>query len=490
MPRLHAAFAIASAFSLIALPCFSQTLSDATTVSLRAALEIAVANNPLVQQAGAAVRIADEQRREAYGGVYPQVSAEASYVRSFGGRERFVKDGDPEFRDIEGAPDNVWSGSLKLNQTALDFRIFSGLVAAGELQSLRAEQLRGAAQQVVTDVRVRYLDALLALEREALTAQSNARVEHMMSESRARHREGLVSDDELLRLEVQLANLQSNRLRAENRVAAAKGALLVAMAADPLREITLEGALSELSLAPRAVNSAANAALLAHSGAAALASASELQLRQTAMAERSDLRQLRTQQRLGELQIEIQAAEYLPTIRAFASVDFGAQDEDGDGVFGRQRDGMGPTSGYSQWQVSASGGLSVQWQIFTGFNRQARYAQRQEELHQATLRLRQAERETLHQVRTLLAGMREARIRARNQQRAVTQARRSYDIATLRYRAGVGTQLDVTVSETNRRQTEFNYAEAIYDYLAAASRLELATGRVAFTAAAAAAVAR
>ena len=497
MPTSTTALAAAVLLGFAALPGFSQSLPGSGALALRSAVEIALTHSAQLEAAGSAVRFAEQQVREAYGGMYPQISAEASYLRSLGAQERVLDaKNSPTWQDAPGTFDNTWSGSLQLNQTVLDFRVFSGLEAAQGLRGLRGEELRGAAQQVVAGVRQRYLDALLAQEQERLTEQSITQLQQTLRETRARHREGFASDDELLRLEVQFVNLEGSLLRVRNQVAAAKGALLVTMGADPLQEVELQGTLSAVQLAPEAANDPASADLLATSGADPLAAASEEELFRTAMTARSDLRQLRTLHHLGELQIKIQDAEYLPTIRAFASVDLSARDNDGDGVFGStqriqrqiQRELESPRGmrihehvldiQTSQFRVSGSAGLSVQMQLFSGFARDARAAQRREELIQTTSRLRQAERQMLNQVHILVASLAEARLRAASQERAIEQAQQSYEIATARYGAGVGSQLDVTAAETTLRESQFNYAQAVYDYLSAASQLEVAVGQV------------
>ena len=460
-----------------ALPVCAQELPGSGALPLRAAVEVALANSAQLHVARSALNIAGHQIREAYGGVYPQVSVEASYVRTLAGLEQVVSDGVASQREPQGV-DSAWSGSLRLNQTALDFRVFSGLNAAEGLRELRGEELRGAAQQVVDLVRQRYFDALLAQEQVRLTEQSIARLELTRRETQVRQREGFASDDELLRLEVQLAGLQAQQLWAGSRVAAAHGALLVAMGTDPLQAPQLQGTLSELRLDPGAANVPANADLLATAGAGALAGAGVEQLRQTAMINRSDLRQLRTLHGLGELQIRIQEAAYLPTIRAFGSVDFSMADEDEDDEFGRPGGSPFGPAEHTQWRVSTSAGLTVQWQLFSGFARDSQAAQRREELRQTTARLRQAEREMLNQVHTLVGSLEAAAARAASRLRAIEQAGESYEIAAARFRAGVGSQRETSAAESTLLEAQVSYAEAVRDYLSAASRLELAIGRV------------
>ena len=463
--------------SLAGVCAHSQSLPGSGALPLRTAVEISLVNNVQILTASSSVRIAEQQVREVQSGVYPQVSAEASYVRSLGSlSQRVIQDEAPEIEwDTSNAPDNTWSASLKLNQTVIDFRVFAGFVAAGHLLSLRGEERRGAAHQVVDLVRQSYFDVLLAAEQEALTEQSIARVRQTLRETRARHGEGFASDDELLRAEVQFTNLETRLLLARNRVAAARGRLLVTIGVDPLQPVAVDGSLSELQLAPGARNSAGNADLLAASGAVALAAMTEEELRQTAFTLRSDLRQLRTGVTLAEKQVEAQEGEALPVIRAFGSVDFRVADNDEDDVFGSR---IPMSAKYSQWDLSASAGLSIQVPVFSGFGRLSRLQQRREELLRTTYGLRQAEREMVNQIRTLAAALREARARAASQRVAIVQSERGYEIATARYRAGVGSQFEVVAAETTLREAEFNYAQAVYDYLSTASRLELATGQV------------
>ncbi len=437
-----AAIAVAVVMGLAGPACYGQTPG---VLSLRAAVERALASSAHLQAAGSAVRVAEERTREAYGGVFPQVSAETSYVGSFGRQ--------PPSR--AAASDHAVAASLRVDQAVLDVPAFRALDAAERQQRLRGEELRGAAHALVDEVRQRYFDALLAQEEERLTEQSIARLQQTLSDTQARHREGFATDDELLRLQVQFANLEAELQRIRTDFAVARGTLLVAMGEDPLQPVSLQGDLGTLRLAADERNGPANADLLDAAGAARLAAAGEDQLRLDAMTHRSDLRQLRTLHQLDELQIRIQEAEYLPTIRAFGSVDFSPR-----------------------WQVSASAGVALRWRLFDGFSRDARVEQRREELRQTTARMQHAELVMLNQVHTHAASMREASARAASQARSVEQAQATYEIAILRFRAGVGAQLDVIAAESVLRQSEFSYARAVYDYVSAASQLEVATGVV------------
>jgi outer membrane protein TolC len=84
----------------------------------------------------------------------------------------------------------------------------------------------------------------------------------------------------------------------------------------------------------------------------------------------------------------------------------------------------------------------------------------------------------MSQVRSLVETADEALFRARGQRLAVSQAQRGFEIASAQYREGLSGQLELTDSEVALRQSEFNYAQAVYDYLVARAQLDEATGRV------------
>ena len=61
---------------------------------------------------------------------------------------------------------------------------------------------------------------------------------------------------------------------------------------------------------------------------------------------------------------------------------------------------------------------------------------------------------------------------------AVDQAGRGFEIARAKYSEGLGSRLELTDAEVALRQSEFNYAQAVYDYLVARAQLDEAIGQV------------
>lgn len=462
--------------AVLATPAFPQQATGAGPISLGRAIQVALDNSRLLEDAEMEFQVAGQQVREAWSAVMPEVRANASYARNLRVQEAFLPAiiFDPNASPTDLIPvrfgsDNTWRLGLTFDQPLFEAGVFIGVGAAARYQELQAERVRGTAQQVVTAVRQAYFDALLAEEEVRLTENSIERVRRTLEETRAMNRAGLASAYDVLRLEVQLGNLEPNLQRAVNAVAAAKRRLLVEMGLDPGEPIVLEGSLSTMDLSAPDLNVQENAALLRVTGAADLVGGDLAALVPLAERQRSDLRQLDANISLEGSRLAVERAEYFPKLSVFSNYDITAQENGGLNFFG---------GGSNQRTATTVAGLRVEVPIFIGFSRDARVRQAGARVRQNEARRERAEQETVSEVRTALENVDEALARAAAQQRAVAQAQRGFEIASAEYNAGVGSQLQITDAEVALRETEFNYARAVYDYLTARAQLEAAVGDV------------
>lgn len=456
-------------------PVSGQEGSAVEVLSLERALTTAFENSRALEQARYGLRVADQQVREAWGTILPDISASASYSRNLVVQQAFLPAFifDPNAAPDELVPvrfgsDNTWQAGLSLSQPLFQWNVFIGLGAAARYRALERERVRGVSHNMVASVRLAYLDALLAAEDMRLAEQSVDRVRRTLEETRGLNRAGLASDYDVLRLEVQLANLEPAWSRAQNAVADTKRTLLVAIGRDPLVPVEVEGRLNEMNVLALAQNSASHQTLLRLAGYAEGGLLDADEAWQTARVARSDLRQARLAVDLERARLGAERAEYFPKLSVFSNYSLVAQENGGPDFFGSA----------NQRAKSATAGLRVELPVFNGFGREARVQQAQATMGQARSRLEQAEQDALREVHALVADAREARQRAQGQDRAVEQARRGYAIASAEYRAGLGSQLQVTDAEVALRQAEFNYAQAVYDFLVASARLDNAVGNV------------
>lgn len=441
---------------------------------------VALERNRDILDAGYQVAIARNQVSEAWSAFYPSIEFSSSFTRNVAPQVSFLPaqifdPGAPEgeFIPVQFGADNLWNLSIDAEQSLLEPGVFVGVGAAGRYRGLQREALRGRTQEVVTRVRIAFYDLLLAQEDVRLTQNSLQRVRESLEETSAMEAAGLAAAYDVLRLEVELANLEPTLGRAENRLVSARRALATELDLDTESELAVAGDLAEIDLEELGRNSPANQDILAFAGvpedgggaldatlgAARAPGAAEI---------RSDLRQLQLTEELRQAELRIEQAGYLPTVTAFGTYGLAAQQNGSPDFFGSSMQ-RGSTK-----QI----GLRVSVPIFSGLSRNARIGQRRAALRQAEVQTRLARDRADAELHDLVDQVREARERAAGQRKAVSQASRGYEIVTAQYAEGVSSQLERTDAEVALRQSEFNYAEAVYDYLTARARLDQAAGRV------------
>lgn len=458
--------------ALLSAPVAAQTPD---TIPLDVALRQALANSREVAEAEAAVRVARGQVTEAFAQALPDISASASYQRNFKVQEAFLPAVifDPNASPDDLIPvrfgaDNSWNAGIALTQRLFEYGVFVGIGAAGQYKDLEGERARGVSQQVVTGVRRAYFDVLLAQEQVRLTEQSVERVRQTLAESRSMNQAGLASDYDVLRLQVQLSNLEPNLRRARDQVRTATRQLAIAIGRNANDPIAVEGSLHDVDIEHPDANDPVNAALLRSAGGTELDSLDYSTAWDQATEQRTDLRQARLNVDLQHAQLRVQIGEYFPRVSLFSNYNIAAQENGGPNFFGNS----------NQRATSFNGGIRVEMPIFRGFSRGGRVAQARANLDQARVQADRAEEQAQSQLHTLMDALAETRARVASAHGAVDQAQRGFEIASAEYRAGTGSQLQITDAEVALRQSEFNYAQAVYDYLTTRSSLEAAVGVV------------
>jgi outer membrane protein TolC len=165
----------------------------------------------------------------------------------------------------------------------------------------------------------------------------------------------------------------------------------------------------------------------------------------------------------------VEQLEYLPRVSLFGNYIINAQQNGGPDFFGHSP---------NERAYSRSAGVSVTVPIFAGLRENARAGQKREALRQAETGSELARERAGAEVSALLDEIGESALRIAGQKRAVAQAQRGFEIASAQFREGIGSQLERTDAEVALRQSEFNYAQAVFDYLSARARLDAAAGRV------------
>jgi OMF family outer membrane factor len=301
-----------------------------------------------------------------------------------------------------------------------------------------------------------------------LSQASINRVSRTLDGARELEKAGLGNSYDVLRLEVELSRLDPVLRRAQNAHASAVRDLKVAMGLDVSTEIALAGSLHTIDIDHVANNAPTNIELLQLAGARAEGMEDLPALLEIATQNRSTLLQRQLDTSLSEAQMKATRAQLYPKLIGFATYE----------VFGQSSKGLEFYGDASQRVTNWQAGVRLEIPLLEGGARYARVSQRKLQLAQNHTR-EELEHETLaNEIQTLLERLIEARDRVASQKLAVGQATRGFEIASTEFREGLNTQFNALDSEVALRETEFNYAEAVYEVLVAQARLDQAVGLV------------
>ena len=447
-------------------------------LSLEEAILTALDQNREIREGRLAVDEAEGQVQEAWGSVYPRVDLTGSLTRNISPPVSFLPeiffdpDGDPgRLIPVAFGLDNQWSSTISVEQPLFEAQAFIGVGAAGRFRALQDEQLRGRVHEVVTQVRGSYYELLLAEEQAQLLQRSLDRVVQTLEETRALNRAGLASDYEVLRLEVELANLEPQLRRAANVALRIERELVTELDLPEGTRLQVQGELARMQLDDPGQNTTENRRLLELTGVTPPPPGDEeglAALLARARVASSTLQQAGLNEELRQTELRLEQADFLPSLSLFGNYQVQAQQDGGLDFFGTSGQ-----RGYGRWV-----GIQLSIPVFTGRQRTARVDQRRSALRTAQLQTEVATDRLRDDLKALLEEIDELRFRARAQGLAVQQATRGFEIASAEFREGMVSQLELTDAEVALRESEFNYAEAVYEYLETRARLDELVGDV------------
>ncbi|HIF38831.1 MAG TPA: TolC family protein [Gemmatimonadetes bacterium] len=445
------------------------------SLGLKEAVRIALENSEDIKDARLDLEIASEQVSESRSTLFPKIDASAAYSRNLAIASSFLPavifdpSADPsELIPVQFGSDNIWQSNINVEQNLFSPTMMGAMSAASRFLDIQRENVRGRAQSVVTRVRLIYYGLLLSQEQVRLVENSIARLDKSLKETSALREVGLATDYDVLRLEVELANLNPSLLQAKSSVMELKRDLGIELVIEESDGLIVSGSLAQITIDDVENNSAANREILEFSSWSLETGTVTENFLDTAQEARPDLRTLDQSEDLRRAELRIERARYLPEVVLFGSYGVTAQQNGSPDFFADPK-----LRAFSQ-----QAGLRVTWPLFGGFSKDARIDQKQAALSQVRVQRRLARARAGAEIKTIWDQLQEARLRAHGQRKAVELAERGFEIVSAEYREGVMGQLELTDAEVALRQSEFNYAGAVYDFLVAQANLDLAVGKV------------
>jgi len=419
-----------------ALAC-SPLLAQERVVTLAEAIRLSERSQPRVVQARAGVNTAAAQRRNAWGGFLPSVTAGSS-------ASEFFSEGASRIDPLTGllTTGNSSNRSLTTSLSA-SVDLFTGFRRGAELRAARAgEEEAGATlvdarfQQALATTN-QYFDALAAAQLVGVREAGVRRAEEQLKVSVAKLQAGSATRSDSLRSLVTLGNTRLDLIQARTDLATAEAGL-----ARLIGEVGRVRAADDSSF--RQVAAAVDTQALRTEAEArspriqsAVASAS---------AANADIRAARS--------------GYWPSLTLGANTGWNASRAN-DYAFLNQR------------QVS----LQLSWNLFNRFDRELAITQREASYDVAHATAEDERRAVQAELTQRLAELDAARSKIDITRTSVAAATEDLRVQQERYRLGVATIVDVLTSQEALDQAEVDVVNARFDYLRAKAQIEALIGR-------------
>ena len=431
------------ALSLFALTCFAQTKSDSIPVTLQQALEIALTESPNMRIADRTIETKKYYKKEQIVSLFPSVSGSASYQRTIQ-KQKMVMEFMGEPMEIEVGTFNNAVLSANLTLPIIMPALWNTVKLTSMDIELSVEQARASKISLINTVKKAYYAVLSAQESYKVYMENYKIAEQNAKMISDKFDQGLVSEFEKLRSDVQVQNLKPNLHLTSSAVDMSQKALKVYMGVDINEPLIFEGELKDFET---------------EMVAAKLPEIGTLSLN-----ENSDLKQMDMSIQQLERSKKIVLSGACPSLALSGSFQYMTMGNDI------------PAKDFNWFPYSVIG-VSLQVPIVSW----ASTSYKMKQLKNNTQNLKDTrlntERLLWLAVANNLSKIDKALADFESCGESVNMAIRAYNIAQKQYEVGLATWLDLVSAELAFTNSQLLYYQSIYDYLVAQSELEYVLGK-------------
>jgi outer membrane protein TolC len=446
MDMLERSRQVIVAVSLVLL-ISSLARGETYNLSLDQCLETAYQNNKTLLQLNEKINASRYKVEEARSGFLPQLSLSGSYTRlgrvpgfDVPGMTIMIDSLMLQFPDskAEFGTANNYNLVLSLQQPLFTWgRIKNSYDIARYGLSLTQEEIRKTQQEIKLNLTSLFYSAILAKDLIRVREGSIARIEDHLSTVQERYQRGYVSEFDVLRVKVQLANAKPPLVQAKNLCHLTLDNLKNLLGISLSDSVNLEGTLE--SEPDRLDQSTAE---------------------EYAFKNRSELRLVSQQERIGGKALALAKAGNKPSLFGTANYEY-----------------KRPYFSEDRWKTDWNLTLALSFPLFDGFLTRSRVRQVKSDLRQLEIAEEQIRDLIRLEISRAISDLNLARENILSQDENVQQAKEALGIARVHYQKGMLTNLELMDTEFALTLAETNYLQAQSDYLIARARYEKAIGR-------------
>jgi len=387
-------------------------------LTLEDSLNIALKQNPYHLASQKKVDAAKSGVREAVSGFLPALNAQGLHTLDEKSMElefpSMIPGQPPQRVEIDFTRDYQFSLSVPLFTGG---RLISGFKQANYNVDAAKEAVRQSRHTTVFNTKKVFYGILLAEEFVKVSEEAVALAEKLHNNIKIQHEVGMASQFDLLRSEVQLANLKPQLIKARNNLKIMKLNLKTILGMDQNKEIEVQGKLTYEAVEPEL-----DACLV-----------------------RPELKQLGFQKRIAGEGLKIARAAGLPSVAISGQYNYWAD------KLSFNKD---------TWSSFYQMNLTMSIPIFNGFATGARVGQAKAAIKEIEFNRKGLVDMLKFEVRQAILKINEAKESLLSQEKNVEQAEESLRIADLNFKEGLITMLDYNQAQSALTQAKTNYSHS------------------------------
>lgn len=404
-----------------------EVIAAGETLTLQRALDIALKNQPSILVGQSIVRANEATIGQARANYYPQITASGSYSK--------VSPATSGTGTSAANKYDQYSSSVGLSQTIFDFGKTPTQVRINSLNTESSRfDLDNTLNTVVFNVKQAFYNILQAQRNRDVAVESVKQFQQHLDQAQGFYSVGTKAKIDVTKAEVDLSNARLNLIKAENQIRLSRVILNNAMGIPDVPDYSLQDNLSYTKYG-----------------------LSFEEALSTVYNKRPDLQSLIKKKEAAKSSIDLARKGYFPVLSGSANYNYSGTD-------------------YFPLNNGWNYGVSISIPLFSGFETKYRVAQAQANYDAVSANEQSLRLDVYSQVQQGYLTLREAEERISTSELTVRQATENVELATGRYRAGVGSPLEITDALVGLNNAKVAYTQALTDYKNAQAGIEKAIG--------------
>ena len=465
--KIFQLFFIAGLF--INKPLHAQSSTTKNEFTIAQCVEYANKNNAQVKNSLTDYKIQEQINRSVTAAAYPQISANAgTQINPNVGVQVFpnfiaagvygvltnegVKDGDgnpivapSDFGFINAQFGSKWNANagISLSQILFDGQVFVGLQARKSVLDFQQKNIELTKEIIKANIYKIYYQLVISNKQIEVLDNNINLLSKLLSNTKELYKNGFVEKLDVDKATVQLNNLQTEKTKTLNSISNGYLGLKLLMGMPANEELVLTQKIDESNIKENLLDDSAHK-----------------------YTDRFEYQYAEIGKTLNEYNIRRYKLSEIPTVLLNSAFNKTAQRSDFS-FFGK-----------GSWFTQSYIGLSINAPIFGGFAKKASIEQAKLELEKTNTNIHALQLQIDNEVASAKINYTNAVLTMDAQKQNEDLAKQVYNQSQKKYEAGTGSQLEITLAQTDLKTAEDNYITAMYnaglakiDYLKAIGKL-------------------